>query len=86
MLIRARCGKDINNLFNRYRDKCPSMRPPTSDDARDYRYRQYVCRKCHNKFGEVLTIKEHETKKVHCPKCQADRCRSLARRTARSRG
>jgi hypothetical protein len=33
MLIRARCEKDINNLFNRYRDKCPSMRPPTSDDV-----------------------------------------------------
>ena len=31
---------------------------------------EYVCRKCHKKFGEVLTIKEHETKKVHCPKCQ----------------
>ena len=39
MLIRARCEKDINNLFNRYRDKCPSIKPPTSDDARDYRYR-----------------------------------------------
>ena len=25
---------------------------------------EYVCRKCHKKFGEVLTIKEHETKKV----------------------
>ena len=25
---------------------------------------EYVCRKCHNKFGEVLTIKDHETKKV----------------------
>jgi putative FmdB family regulatory protein len=31
---------------------------------------EYVCRKCHNKFGEVLTIKDHETKKVHCPDCQ----------------
>jgi putative FmdB family regulatory protein len=31
---------------------------------------EYVCRKCHNKFDEVLTIKDHETKKVHCPKCQ----------------
>src|ERR1700674_4560105 len=37
MLIRARWEKDINNLFNRYRDKCPSIKPPTSDDARDYR-------------------------------------------------
>lgn len=31
---------------------------------------EYVCHKCHNKFGEVLTIKEYETEKVHCPKCQ----------------
>jgi putative FmdB family regulatory protein len=30
---------------------------------------EYVCRKCHKKFAEVLTIKEHDTKKVHCPKC-----------------
>ncbi|MDR3402051.1 MAG: zinc ribbon domain-containing protein [Chthoniobacter sp.] len=32
---------------------------------------EYVCRKCHKKFGEVLTIKEHETKKLHCPKCRS---------------
>jgi len=32
---------------------------------------EYICRKCHNKFGEVLTIKEHESKEVHCPKCQS---------------
>ena len=32
---------------------------------------EYVCRKCHKKFGEVLTIKEHENKKVRCPKCQS---------------
>ena len=25
---------------------------------------EYVCRKCHKKFGEVLTIKEHETKET----------------------
>ncbi|MGA7214669.1 MAG: zinc ribbon domain-containing protein [Terrimicrobiaceae bacterium] len=30
---------------------------------------EYVCRKCHNKFDEMLTIKERETKEVHCPKC-----------------
>jgi hypothetical protein len=39
MLIRARCEKDINNLFTKYRKACPSMRKPTSDDTRDYRYR-----------------------------------------------
>jgi putative FmdB family regulatory protein len=32
---------------------------------------EFVCRKCHKKFGEVLTIKEHETKKLHCPKCKS---------------
>src|SRR5262245_17565843 len=32
---------------------------------------EYVCRKCNERFGEVLTIKEHETKKPHCPKCQS---------------
>ena len=42
MLIRARCEKDINNLFNRYRDKCPSMQKPTSDEAPDYRWRLSV--------------------------------------------
>jgi hypothetical protein len=24
-------------------------------------------------FSEVLTIKEHETKKIRCPKCQTER-------------
>ena len=42
MLIRARCEKDINNLFNRYRHKCPSMQKPTSDEARNYRWRLSV--------------------------------------------
>jgi len=32
---------------------------------------EYICRKGHNKFDEVLTIKEHETKKPQCPKCQS---------------
>ena len=32
---------------------------------------EYVCKKCHKKFAEVLTIKEHEAKKVQCPKCQS---------------
>jgi hypothetical protein len=26
---------------------------------------------CHDKFDEVLTIKEHETKKLQCPKCKS---------------
>jgi hypothetical protein len=28
---------------------------------------EHICRNCHNKFGEVLSIKEHETKKVRSP-------------------
>jgi len=32
---------------------------------------EYVCRECHERFGEVLTIKEHETKEPRCPKCQS---------------
>lgn len=32
---------------------------------------EYVCRKCHKKFSDVMTIKEHETKKVQCPKCKS---------------
>jgi putative FmdB family regulatory protein len=33
---------------------------------------EYVCKKCHKKFGEVLTIQEHDTKKLHCPKCHSE--------------
>jgi putative FmdB family regulatory protein len=32
---------------------------------------EYVCKKCHHKFGEVLTVKEHDTKRLHCPKCNS---------------
>jgi putative FmdB family regulatory protein len=32
---------------------------------------EYACRKCGEKFSEVLTIKEHDHKKVQCPKCQS---------------
>ena len=32
---------------------------------------EYICKKCHKKFSEVLTIKEHEANKVRCPKCQS---------------
>ena len=32
---------------------------------------EYVCRKCHKKFMEVLSIREHDTKKIKCPKCQS---------------
>ena len=32
---------------------------------------EYVCRNCHEKFGEVLTIQERMTKMLHCPRCQS---------------
>lgn len=32
---------------------------------------EYVCRKCQHKFCEVLSIREHDTKKVRCPKCES---------------
>jgi putative FmdB family regulatory protein len=31
---------------------------------------EYICKECHKKFDEVLTIKEHETRKTQCPKCK----------------
>jgi putative FmdB family regulatory protein len=31
---------------------------------------EYVCLKCGEKTSAVLTIKEHDEKKVKCPKCQ----------------
>ncbi|MGA8482217.1 MAG: hypothetical protein WB696_29965 [Chthoniobacterales bacterium] len=57
MLIRARCEKDIKNLFNRYRDKCPSMREPTSDDTRDYRYRLSISKRDWVKLAAELASK-----------------------------
>ena len=33
---------------------------------------EYACRKCGEKFSEVMTMKEHETRKVLCPKCQSN--------------
>ncbi len=54
MLIRARCEKDIKNLYNRYRDKCPSMRKPTSDDTRDYRYRISISKRDWVKLAGLL--------------------------------
>jgi len=32
---------------------------------------EYICQKCNKKFGEVLTLKEHDAKKVRCPKCRS---------------
>ena len=33
---------------------------------------EYICNKCHKKFSEVLSIKQRETGKVHCPKCKSN--------------
>jgi putative FmdB family regulatory protein len=33
---------------------------------------EYICRKCRHKFDEVLSVKEHDTKKIRCPKCQSE--------------
>ena len=33
---------------------------------------EYICNKCHKKFSEVLRIKEHDTKKIHCPRCRSE--------------
>ena len=54
MLIRARCEKDIKNLYNRYRDKCPSMRKPTCDENRDYRWRLSIAKEDWRKLGGLL--------------------------------
>ncbi len=32
---------------------------------------EYICNKCHKKFSEVLTIKEHDSQQLKCPKCNS---------------
>lgn len=34
---------------------------------------EYFCSNCHHKFDQVLTVREHETKKIRCPKCESPR-------------
>lgn len=34
---------------------------------------EYVCKHCHQKFDKLLTVHEHDTAKVHCPKCASAR-------------
>jgi putative FmdB family regulatory protein len=31
---------------------------------------EYVCKKCGRKFSEVLSIRDHDTKKIECPACK----------------
>jgi putative FmdB family regulatory protein len=30
---------------------------------------EYICKKCDLPFSEILSIKEHQDKKIECPKC-----------------
>jgi putative FmdB family regulatory protein len=32
---------------------------------------EYICKKCQKQFDELLTVKEHDTKKIRCPKCKS---------------
>jgi putative FmdB family regulatory protein len=32
---------------------------------------EYECRDCNKKFSLILSISEHETTKVSCPKCKS---------------
>jgi putative FmdB family regulatory protein len=32
---------------------------------------EYICKQCHHSFETVLTLKEHETTEVRCPKCSS---------------
>lgn len=34
---------------------------------------EYICKNCHHKFDEVMTVHERETKEVHCPHCESPR-------------
>ena len=34
---------------------------------------EYICKECEKEFSEVLTVKEHDTKKIRCPKCRSER-------------
>ena len=35
----------------------------------------YVCEKCNKTFSTMMTISEHDKKKVRCPKCKSTRVR-----------
>ena len=64
----ARSGKRRTGFRKIVSYTKPNPQPPTGPTMPLY---EYICRNCRNKFDEVLTIKEHETKKLQCPKCQS---------------
>ncbi|MFB3917172.1 MAG: zinc ribbon domain-containing protein [Terriglobales bacterium] len=39
---------------------------------------EYFCESCNKKFEVVLTIHEHDKKKVLCPKCGSDKVHQMA--------
>jgi putative FmdB family regulatory protein len=34
---------------------------------------EYICKDCQKEFSQVLTVKEHDTKKIQCPKCKSEK-------------
>ncbi len=32
---------------------------------------EYICSQCRKKFSEVLSVKEHDSKRVKCPRCKS---------------
>src|SRR5271166_1080077 len=54
LLIRARARADIDNLYQAHGESCPSMTPPSSDEARDYRWRLSISRKDWIKLAGLL--------------------------------
>lgn len=40
---------------------------------------EYRCEKCHKAFSLVLTIKQHDIRRVTCPKCHSRAVRQLIR-------
>ena len=54
LLIRARARADIDNLYQAHSESCPSMTPPSSDEARDYRWRLSISRKDWIKLAGLL--------------------------------
>jgi len=30
---------------------------------------EYLCQACHKKFSLILTVAEHDRRKIKCPKC-----------------
>jgi hypothetical protein len=59
MFVRARCRADIFNLYKEHHETLASMEEPTSDPARDYRWRMIVSKsdfvKLAGRLAEAVT-------------------------------